>query len=77
MDQIGKVKEIFIPEQDVINSKKIGFIIELDNEKITIIEEQDKYNSKILKDSKVIVSKLNVDGKNIIDLELYEGEEDE
>ena len=77
MEQIGKIKEVFIPEQDVMNSKEIGFVIELDNEEITLIEEQDEYNSKILKDSKVIVSKCAIDGKNIIDLELYEGEEDE
>ena len=77
MEQIGKIKEVFIPEQDVMNSKEIGFVIELDNEEITLIEEQDEYNSKILKGSKVIVSKCAIDGKNIIDLELYEGEEDE
>ena len=71
---IGKVIKVFIPEEDVMNSNKIGFKVMLDNEIIEIIEEQDEYNSNIFKDDLVIITKQNISGKEFIDIELYDGD---
>lgn len=76
--KIGKVKEVFIPNEyknnqliDVMNSNKIGFKVLIDNEEIEIIEEQNGLNSNILKDDLVKITKQIIDGKEYIDIELY------
>ena len=74
--QIGKVIEVFIPKEnnsDIMNSKKIGFKIQLENDEVTVIEEQDEYNCKILRNDLVTVTKQIVSEKEFISIELYEG----
>jgi len=73
--QIGKVIEVFIPDEDVMNSKKIGFRVQLENETVTIIEEQDEYNAKILRDDLVTITKQTISGQEFNSIELYEGVE--
>ncbi len=57
MNNIGKVIEVFIPNnnEDIMYSTKIGFIVKLNDKTINIIEEQNKINSSILKDDKVLI----------------------
>ena len=81
---LGRVKEVFIPKEyknnmliDVMDSKNIGFKIVTEEEEIEITFEQDEFNAKIKKDDLVIITKQNVSGKDFVDIELYEGEEDE
>ena len=75
MEQIGKVKKVFIPEQDIMNSKKIGFVIEVNGEELTFIQEQDEYNARIHRESIVTITKQNINGIDMIDIELYEGDQ--
>lgn len=77
--QIGKVIEVFIPDDSVdsINSRNIGFKVELNDKVVTIIEEQNSDNSKILKDSMVVITTQTISGKDFIDVESYEGDVDE
>ena len=65
---IGKVKEVFIPND--INCDKKGFKIILHDKNIEIIEEQDDYNANIFKNDLVIV---NIE-KNNTTIEKYDGE---
>ena len=66
--QIGIVKEVFIEEEDFLNAKNIGFIIEVDNKLIKIVEKQKSNNINILKNDKVYVSKKIVDGKEYFNI---------
>ena len=52
--QIGKVIEVFIPREykngrliDIMESKKIGFKILIDDEVLELVEEQDEFNCNI------------------------------
>ncbi len=72
--KIGKVKEVFIPEDKTINSDKIGFKVMLDTEMIEIIEKQDEKNSNIFKDDLVIITETNISNKIFKDIELYDGD---
>ena len=65
---IGKVIEVFIPNNDGINSTKIGFKIDVDNKIIEIIQEQDEINADIYKDDLVEINKQIIDGKEFIDI---------
>ena len=78
--KIGKVIEVFIPEEykngspiDVMDSTKIGFKVMLEDELIEIIEEQNEYNSNIMKNDLVTITKQTISGKEFIDIELYDG----
>ena len=66
MEKIGKVIEVYIPSEDVMISKEIGFKIQLDDEMIDIIEEQDEFNSKIHREDSVLITKTIIDGKEFI-----------
>ena len=79
--KIGKVIEVFIPEEykngnliDTMDSTKIAFKVEIDDEFIEIIEEQDENNSNILKYDLVLITEQEISGKYFIDLELYDGD---
>ena len=81
---IGKVIDVFIPEQskkgsvlDVMDRTNIGFIVKTSNEILTILGEQNDNNSMIMKNDIVSITKQNIDGKEFIDLELYEGDYNE
>ena len=73
----GKVLEVFIPNNEGIDSKNIGFKVLLDdNTKIEIIEEQDEFNSKIFRDDGVIIIRQIIDNIEFTDIELV-GDMDE
>ena len=78
---IGRVVEVFIPKGfknnmliDDMDSNKIGFKVDVDNEIIEIIQEQDENNANIYKDDMVLITKQNISGKDFIDIEKYEEE---
>ena len=81
---IGKVIEVFIPEQykdgkllDVMDRTNIGFKVMTVNGIRDIIEEADEYNSKILKNDLVTITEQTISGKDFIDIDLYEGDEND
>ena len=80
--KIGKVKEVFIPEEyqndtliDVMNSTKVGFKVMLDNNQITtVIFKQNEFNSEIFKDD--VVRLIQDDkSKEFVAIELYDGDD--
>ena len=81
--KIGKVKEVFIPEEyqnatliDVMDSTKIGFKVMLDNNNqiITVIFKQNEFNSEIFKDD--VVRLIQDDkSKEFVAIELYDGDD--
>ena len=73
---IGKVIEVFIPEDkiDIMNSKKIGFKILINNKIIEIIQEQDINNSHIYKNDLVVITKQVISNKVFYDIEMYNGD---
>lgn len=80
---IGKVIEVFIPREyknniliDEMNSNKIGFKVEIDENIMEIIEEQDEVNTDIYKDDLVVITKQKINDIEFIDIEKY-GEYDE
>ena len=73
----GKVLEVFIPNDEGIDSKNIGFKVLLDDDtEIKIIEEQDEFNSNIFRDDEVVVTRQTIDNKEFTDIELV-GDMDE
>lgn len=77
----GKVIEVFIPEEivnkrnlDVMDSKKIGFKVRVEDKIIEVIQEQDENNSNIMKNDNVIIITQNISGKEFIDIELLDGD---
>lgn len=77
----GKVVEVFIPEEtvnerklDVMDSKKIGFKVQVEDKIIEVILEQDESNSNIMKNDDVIITTQNISGKKFIDIELLDGD---
>ncbi len=53
---VGKVIEIFIPNDDL---DMIGFKVQLDDEIIEIIQKQDQDNSNIYREDDVIITYNN------------------
>ena len=71
--KIGKVVEVFIPNEngiDIMYSKKIGFKVNIDNEIIEIIKDINEKYANIYKDDFVQI----IEEDNNLDLELYEGD---
>lgn len=74
MRRIGIVKNVFVPVDEELT--KIGFEIEVEEEKIIIVEEQTKENAKIYREDKVVVETLKEEEKEYkIYLVKEEGEE--
>ena len=78
---IGRVVEVFISNEfknnmliDEMDSNKVGFKVDVDNEIIEIIQEQDDNNANIYKDDMVLITKQNISGRDFIDIEKYEEE---
>ena len=78
---IGKVMEVFIPEQykngsllDVMDRTNIGFKVMTDKGIREIILEQDESNAKIMKNDLVMIIEQTISGKDFVDVELYEGD---
>ncbi len=67
----GKVLEVFIPNNEGIDSKNIGFKVLLDDDtEIEIIEEQDEFNSNIFRDDEVIITRQTINNMEFTDIEL-------
>ena len=77
--QIGTIKEIFIPCdcEDILKCSIIGFIIETNNEKLTLIQEQNDINCDFLVGDKVQIVKRKIDDREFIDMKEYDGDKDE
>ena len=81
---IGRVIEVFIPEQykngnllDVMDRPNIGFKVATNNSMRDIIVEQNELNAKIMKNDLVTIIEQTISGKDFIDIELYEGVEND
>lgn len=81
---IGRVIEVFIPEQykngnllDVMDRTNIGFKVVTNNSMRDIIVEQNELNAKIMKNDLVTIIEQTISGKDFIDIELYEGNEND
>lgn len=81
---IGKVIEVFIPNEykngnllDVMDRTNIGFKVETSEGIKEIITEQNELNAKILKNDLVIIIEQTISGKDFVDIELYEGDEND
>lgn len=72
--KVGRVIEVFIPEEDNLDDMNIGFKVLVDNNVIEIIEEQDESNINILKNDLVMITKQVISNKEFIDIELYDGD---
>ncbi len=73
MKKIGKVVEVFIPNEndiDIMYSKKIGFKVNINNEIIEIIKNINEKYANIYKDDFVQL----IEEDNNLDIELYEGD---
>lgn len=77
----GKVIEVFIPNEiagerkvDVMDSKKIGFKVQVEKEILELIQEQDESNSNIMKGDNVMITVQNISGKDFIDIESLDGD---
>ncbi len=76
MKKIGKVVEVFIPNEndiDIMYSKKIGFKVNINNEIIEIIKDINEKYANIYKDDFVQIIEEN----NNLDIKLYEGDKDD
>ena len=72
--KVGRVIEVFIPEEDNLDDMNIGFKVLVDDDVIEIIEEQNEFNINILKDDLVLITKQVISNKEFIDIELYDGD---
>ena len=72
--KVGRVIEVFIPEEDNLDDMNIGFKVLVDDDVIEIIEEQNEFNISILKDDLVMITKQVISNKEFIDIELYDGD---
>ena len=79
---IGKVIEVFLPEQykncnllDIMDRTNIGYKVMTDRGIKEIIQEQNELNSSIMKNDLVIITEQTISGKDFVDIELYEGDE--
>lgn len=80
----GKVIEVFIPNEykngnllDVMDRTNIGFKVETSEGIKEIITEQNELNAKILKNDLVTILEQTISGKDFVDIELYEGDEND
>lgn len=76
---IGKVIEVFIPEQykngsllDVMDRTNIGFKVMTDAGLKEVVTEQNESNAKIMKGDIVVIIEQTISGKTFTDIELYE-----
>lgn len=81
---VGKVIEVFMPEQykdgkllDVMDRTNIGFKILTDSGVREIIQEINALNAHIMKDNLVTIIEQTISGENFVDVELYEGGEND
>lgn len=63
MKILGKVKEIFLPDDAPLT--KVGFKVQTNNEIITIIKDQTLENAKIYRDDFVYIERIDENTYNI------------
>ena len=80
----GKVIKVFIPNEykngnllDVMDRTNIGFKVETSEGIKEIITEQNEHTAKILKNDLVAILEQTISGKDFVDIELYEGDEND
>ena len=81
----GVVREVYIPLEynennnllDVMDRTNIGFKVETSEGIKEIITEQNELNAKILKNDLVAILEQTISGKDFVDIELYEGDEND
>lgn len=80
----GKVIKVFIPNEykngnllDVMDRTNIGFKVETSEGIKEIITEQNELNAKILKNDLVAILEQTISGKDFVNIELYEGDEND
>lgn len=80
----GKVIKVFIPNEykngnllDVMDRTNIGFKVETSEGIKEIITEQNELNAKILNNDLVAILEQTISGKDFVDIELYEGDEND
>ena len=78
---IGKVIEVYIPEQyknnellDVMDRTNIGFKVKTQDSIKDIILEINEDNAKIMKNDKVLVIEQDISDKHFIDIEIHNGD---
>ncbi len=78
---IGKVVEVYIPEQyknggllDVMDRTNIGFKVMTDGGIKDIVLESNEINAKIMKNDKVLIIEQDISGKHFIDIEAIDGD---
>ena len=78
---IGKVVEVYIPEQyknggllDVMDRTNIGFKVMTDGGIKGIVLESNEINAKIMKNDKVLIIEQDISGKHFIDIEAIDGD---
>ena len=81
---IGKVIEVFIPEQyknglllDEMDRTNIGFKVMCEEGLKEIIVEANDINSEIRKDDMVLIIEQDISKKHFVDIMLYEGDVNE
>ncbi len=77
LEKYGKVKKVYVPtvnNEDVMASKKIGFIIEIGSKIYKYETEQNAENADIMKDDKVNIIIKTVDNYNFVDIKKLEGD---
>ena len=81
---IGKVIEVYIPEQyknnellDVMDRSNIGFKVKTQDGIKDIVLEINEDNAKIMKNDLVLIIEQDISGKHFIDIEIYDGDSDE
>ena len=75
LEKYGKVKKVYVPtvnNEDVMASKKIGFIIEIGSKIYKYETEQNAENADIMKDDKVNIIIKTVDNYNFVDIKKLE-----
>ena len=81
---IGKVMEVYIPEQyqngallDIMDRTKIGFKVMTDAGIKDIVLEANELNAQIMKNDAVLIIEQDISGQHFIDIELVEDDSGE
>ncbi len=81
---IGKVIEVYIPEQyknggllDVMDRTNIGFKVMTNSGIKDIVVEANELNAIIMKNDEVLIIEQDISGKHFVDIEVYDGDGNE
>lgn len=77
---IGIIKKVYIPtngKTDIMFSKKIGFIIEIDSKLYKYEAEQNEELVNIMKNDKVEIITQIIDNHKFVDIRKFNGDKNE